>query len=217
MSRMVNVSAWCVVCALMLTAACRATPDTPVSEAGPTLPPVSGMAQDLIVQLEDLPAGFALAGDEHPQANEYSVIYVRPDTLALRDPAGAALVGVIANLSLHPDAAAAAAQFKALGGLDRDSVEQAVREASGTTAAIAVEPDDVRLDGADEVAVFLVRYTISDIPLDEYRFRIRAANAIANLIVTAPSAATTASASSLRQAALVIADKQMARLNRARH
>jgi len=194
-------------CGIRPTEQPRPTPAPPT----PTLPPVTGQAENLIIQLADLPGGFKLAGEERPGGNAYSAIYLRPELLAQENPP-AEMLGVIANLSIFADPAAGRAQFAAQG-MDPASIAKDLREASGATGEVDVQPHAASVAGADEVVAFRARYAIGPTRLLEYRYRILVSNAVVNLIVTAPASATEAEPAAFREQAQAVAERQVKRIN----
>ena len=189
------------------------TPTPTVAPPTPTLPPVTGQAENLILLFEDLPGGFQLAGEDRPGGNAYSVIYLRPEALTQSSSAG--LIGVIVNLSIHADAAAAQEEFAAQG-MNADSIKQDVQETSGNASGVDVLPHTASVAGADEVVVFRVRYAIGPTRLLEYRYRMRVGNAVVSLIVTAPAPETGVEPDSIREQAQALAEQQVRRINDSR-
>ncbi len=186
------------------------TPPAPTTPPlTPTLPAVTGQPQDLIIQLEDLPSGFVMAGEEGSSGNGYSRIYLQPE--ALQPSSSANLVGVIANFNLAPDMATAREQFSAQP-MDIATIAQDVQATMGSAGNVEVQPETVSVPGADAVAAFRVRYAIGGTPLLEYRYRLRVGNALVNLIVTA----TEGEEANVREQALGLVQKQVERINAAR-
>ena len=63
--------------------------------------PVNGDPKDLVVQLEALPSGFQMVGEESQSPNEYSVVYFHPEALASGSHSGANLLAVVVNLGIY--------------------------------------------------------------------------------------------------------------------
>jgi hypothetical protein len=181
----------------------------------PTLPAVTGLAENLTIRLEDLPGGFTMAGEDRPGGNAYSVVYLRPDVLAQQPPTSASLVGVIENLSILTDMAGAHAQFAAQG-TDTASIARDVQEVSGNASNVDVQPYAASVAGADEVIAFRVRYVIGSTRLLEYRYRMRVGNVLVNLIVTATVLETEVESANIREQAQALAQKQVEHINDAR-
>lgn len=186
-------------------------PDTAVPQL------VKGDPKSLAVQLEALPPGFQVVGEESQSSNEYSVVYFHPEALVSGSDSGTNLLAVVVNLGIYEDAAEAGEQFKAQGSLDRDSITEDIREASEGAEPIAVEPYTVQVEGSDQVLAFGVEYAIGSTHLFEYRYRFIVGNALANMVITALASEAGEEPSTFPDQARTLAQEQSARLNNARN
>jgi hypothetical protein len=177
---------------------------------------VRGDPKMLVVQNEDLPAGLGMAGGEHAGANRYSQIYFNPRALLSTGEDEPGLLGVIVNVALLDSAAAANREFSGQGGLDPTSVTEAITEATPDAIPLEVEAYAALVAGVDELLAFRVSYLLQETHIYEYRYRLLVANAVANLIISAPSTPDGLEPDSLRESALAIVKRQVARLNGAR-
>lgn len=177
---------------------------------------VRGDPENLVIQLEALPSGFQMVGEDSQDPNEYSVVYFHPEALVSGTDSGTNLLAVVVNLGIYEDAAAAGGQFTAQGSLDRDSIMEDIREASEGAGPIAVEPYTVQVEGTDQVLAFAVEYAIGSTHLFEYRYRFIVANALANMLVTALASEAGDEPSAFPNQACALVEEQAARLNNAR-
>jgi hypothetical protein len=177
---------------------------------------VRGDPKTLIIQSEQLPTNFAMAGGEPKGVNEYSQVYFNPQALVDPTKADPELLGVIANLTLLDTPAAAGKTFTDQGGLNVDSVINDIRAATPGAQPLGVEPYSAKISGTDRVLAFRVRYILNEAHVFEYRFRFRVANAVGNLIISALATAQGEEPAILLGQAQSIAELQAARLNSAR-
>jgi hypothetical protein len=177
---------------------------------------VHGDPKTLIIQREELPANFTMAGGEPKGANEYGQVYFNPQALVDQSGAGPELLGVIANLTLLDTPAAAGKTFTDQGGLNVDSVINDIRAATPGAQPLGVEPYSAKINGTDRVSAFRVRYVLNEAHVFEYRFRFRVANAVGNVIISALATAQGGEPAALVGQAQSIAERQVARLNSAR-
>jgi hypothetical protein len=175
---------------------------------------VKGDPKEIVIQLEALPSGFEILGEESQSPNEYSVVYFNPEALVSGSHSGANLL--VVNLGIYEDATAAGEQFTAQGGLDRDSIMEDIREASEEATPIAVQPYTVQVEGSDQVIAFGVEYAIGSAHLFEYRYRFIVGNALANMVITALASEAGEEPSAFPDQALALVEEQTARLNNAR-
>ncbi|MDH4268940.1 MAG: hypothetical protein OEV52_01350 [Dehalococcoidia bacterium] len=187
----------------------------PASDTGASLL-VRGDPEDLVVQLEALPSGFQMVGEDSQSPNEYSVVYFHPEALVSGTDSGTNLLAVVVNLGIYEDAAAAGEQFTAQGSMDRDSIMEDIREASEGATPIAVQPYTVQVEGSDQVLAFGVEYAIGSTHLFEYRYRFIVGNALANVVITALASEGGDEPSALPDRARALVEEQAARLNSAR-
>lgn len=177
---------------------------------------VKGDPKSLVVQRDELPGEFAMAGGEPKGAGEFAQIYFNPQALIATDDASAGLLGVIVNLTLLEDLQAASARFIAQGGLDTNSVLQHVRSSTPGAVPRDAVPYLVTVPGTDRVLAFLVHYVLQDTEVYEYRVRIIVGNALVNLIISARATADGGQPANLERHARTIMDRQVARLTAAR-
>lgn len=185
--------------------------------AGPEQPVVlvRGDPDSLIVQRHELPTELVMAGGESKGPNEVSQVYFNPQAFLAADGAEPELLGVIANLTLFDDARAADDGFEAQGGLDTGSVLQHIRAATPGAVPRSVEPYRATVSGTDRLLSFRVHYELQGMGVYEYRYRVRVANAIGNLIMSARATAQGEEPAGLEQQARTIVERQVARLNAA--
>lgn len=184
---------------------------TPTEETS-VLRLVRGDPKALVLEVQDLPAGFQAVTEEYDGANQYTVAYFQPQALLAEDLSAVILLGVTVNLGIYGGAEAAAEQFQAQGGLDRESILSSIAEASPDATPIDVQPNLVRLPGTDQALSFRVEYAIESTHLVSYRYRFSVGNALANVIVTARTAGPGQEPSALRDRAQAIAEQQVVRL-----
>ncbi len=177
---------------------------------------VQGDPKSLVVQRDDLPGEFAMVGGESKGTGEFAQIYFNPQAYLATNDASTGLLGVIVSLTLLDDLQAARARFVAQGGLDTNSVLQAVRSSAPGAVPRGVAPYSVTVPGTDRVLAFRVHYVLQETEVYEYRVRIIVANALVNLIISARATADGAQPANLEQQARTIVDRQVARLTAAR-
>jgi len=177
---------------------------------------VKGDPKDLVIQLEALPPGFQMVGNESQSPNEYSVVYFNPEPLVSGSDSGTNLLGVVVNLGIYEDTRAAAEQFTAQVSLDRDSIMEDIREASEGAEPIAVEPYTVQLEASDQALAFAVEYVLGSTHLFEYRYRFIVGNALANMVITALASEAGDEPSAFPDQAYALVKEQADRLNNAR-
>lgn len=177
---------------------------------------IEGDPKEFVIQLEALPPGFQMVGEESQSPNEYSVVYFHPEALVSGSDSGTNLLGVVVNLGIYEDATAAGEQFTAQGSLDRDSIIEDIREASEGATPIAVQPYTVQVEGSDQVLAFSVEYAIGPTHLFEYRYRFIVGNALANMVITALASEAGEEPAAFPDQALALVEEQAARLNNAR-
>jgi len=177
---------------------------------------VKGDPKDLVVQLEALPSGFQMIGNESQSRNEYSVVYFNLDVLVSGSDSATNLLAVVVNLGVYEDSTAAGEQFTAQGSLDRDSIVKDIKEASEEAEPISVQPCSAEVEGSDRILVFSVEYAIGSTHLFEYRYRFIVGNALANMVITALASEAGEEPSAFPDQARALAEEQAARLNNAR-
>ena len=78
-----------------------------------------------------------------------------------------------------------------------------------------MDPLAASFQGADRVSAFRVHYILQGVPMYEYRYRLAAANAVANLVISARDVQGMEPVT-LHARGQAITEKQVARLNSAR-
>ncbi len=177
---------------------------------------IRGDPGTLVIQREELPTDFAIAGGEPKGASEYSQVYFNPQALMDESGAETGLLGVIANLTVLDAPAAASQRFTDQGGLEIESVIKDIQVATPGAEPLGAEPYSTTIGGADKVLAFRVHYILDDAHVFEYRFRFRVANAVGNLIISALATAEGKEPATLSSRARSIAERQVAKLNSAR-
>gem|GEM_PF-3123197 len=209
-----------------LSGACsKSSENQSARSAGPDAkrdPPMSqrlvrGDPKALVIQREELPTNFTMAGGEPKGAGEYSQVYFNPHALVDESGTDTGLLGVIANLAILHAPAAATETFTDQGGLDVESVISDIRVATPGAQPLAAEPCSPTIDGTDKVLAFRVHYILNGAHVFEYRFRFRVGNAVGNLIVSALATAEGEEPATLIDRAQSIAERQVSRLNSSRH
>lgn len=223
---MINLCLLCLVLALTAGCKCASAPE-PGSDAttapsptssptGPTLAPIHGDPTDLIIQLNDLPAGFQSVTAEANGSKDYTAFYVRPEALVAQDPAKENLLAVAVNLTIHDSAAEAKEAFTAEEDLDQGSLADAMGEASPEATVIEVTSHPVALEEAGEAAAFRVLYKIGPLSVIDYRYRFVVSNAVVNVVVTAPAQEGGQDPPGLTKRGQALAQRQVSRLVEAR-
>ena len=172
---------------------------------------VTGALDKLVVQAEDMPLTFSMAGSNAEGPSEHAAIFFRPEVLAAPTMPTGSILGVMAHLALDADAGTAAERF----GENRTA--EAIRVSLGDGSEGAENVLDVRelaadVAGTDEVIAFRVEYELQGVHLVEYRYRLRVANAIVNLLVSGRVSEKGAEPGSLAEQASRIAERQASRL-----
>jgi hypothetical protein len=176
------------------------------------LPLVEAEAGQLVLERADLPAGFQLAGEEG-DADKATVVYVRVAALEQEVTGSPNLLGVIADVEVYPDSAAAQAAYTA-NDPTLESITQDVQENAGETALLDVQPYAVTMSGTDTVIAYRVEYLIGLVPVVEYRYRWHMGNVVAGVIITARTAKVGEEPAGLQEQAQAIAERQVARIYR---
>lgn len=199
------------------TSTLPAPTSTPAPSPTPTRSTAAftGDPKDLVVQLEDLPAGFQQITGEYDGPNSYTVVYFSPESFVAELPSEAGLLAVVADLGIYDDAVAAREQFETQQGLDRESIANRLG-ASGDAILIDVQPYAVQLQGTDEVTAVRVHYEIGSTAVIDYRYGFIVGNAVANLFVTVRATEDGEGSPTFRDQAQAIAERQVTRLNEAR-
>jgi len=219
----VVATAWACVPAptggLVQEATSTSTLSAPTSTPAPSPTParsratIRGDPQDLVIQLEDLPAGFQQITGEYDGPNSYTTVYFSPESFVAEPHSEAGLLAVVTNLGIYENVAAAQEQFAAQEGLDRESIASSMLGTSGEATLIDVQPYDIQLEGTDDVRVLRVHYEIGSTALIDYRYGLIVGNAVANLFVTARALGDGGDSPTLRDQARAIVEQQVARLN----
>jgi hypothetical protein len=201
--------------ALALTMTCRRETPAPAPAPAPAKRILSH-PKSLVIQLDDLPRRFPMAGGEPKGENEFSQVYFDPRVVQ-DDAAEPALFGVIANLAVLEDAAAAARRFDEQGGLDAPSILRDLQKQSPNARTPSAEEYAIALDGADRIAGFRAHYVLEQSHVFEYRFRLRVENVLSNLIISARGTTDGQPPAELEPQARRIAERQVHRLQTARN
>ena len=177
---------------------------------------VKGDLKTLVVQRDELPGEFSIAGGEPKGAREFAQIYFNPQAFEATDADNAGVLGVIINLTLLDDLKAAHAKFVAQGGLEPNSVRQDVRSSTPGAVPRHVAPYSMSVPGTDRVLAFHVQYVLQETEVHEYRIRMIVGNALVNLIISARATADGGQPADFEQHARTIVNRQAARLTAAR-
>lgn len=171
---------------------------------------VTGALEELIVQAEDLPLTFSMAGSNAEGPSEHAAIYFRPEILAAPEMPRGAVLGVMAHLEVGADAASATERFAE--NRTAEAIRSTLDESESAEQVLDVRELPAGVAGTDEAIAFRVEYELQGVHLVEYRYRLRVANAIVNLMVSGRTSDKGAEPPGLAQQASRIAERQASRL-----
>lgn len=169
---------------------------------------VRDAAQDLILQANDLPAGFQTVTAEESEPGAYTAFYVQTDALTGEGD----ILAVVVSLTIHDDAEEANEAFASEADLDQESLAAAMGAASEDATIIDVASHPVQLEAVSEAVAFRAHYEIGPLALIDYRYRFVIGNAVANVVVTAPAGEGGHDPTGFAEQAQEIAAEQASRL-----
>jgi hypothetical protein len=181
------------------------------------LPLITAAPQTLVLERGDLPAGFRVAGADAPDANRYSIVYLRPATLLSSPTSGYSLLGVIADVQIFPERAEATQEYEKHNAISVASIIEDIKRTTGTPTGVEVQFINVEVAGVDAHSVIRVQYSISSVSLIEHRYRMLVGNAVVTVIVTARATQVGVDPPNFAAQAKSIVERQIGRINSSRH
>lgn len=190
------ITGWLCASLVLLTSASTASATSP--------------AQALVLQSEDLPGTFAIAGGDHLPTGGYLAVFLRPSVLASTSPEGA-LLGVMASVELETGSEDAHTAF--LENAEPTSIRRAIgQEARGEPIGAVQTLGDNPVESAQESVAFRLEYRLAGVHVVEYRFRLRMGRAVANVIISGRTGSDGQEPAALENQARSIASRQAQRL-----
>lgn len=189
---------------------------TPIPTPTPVLGLVRAAPREVVLQREDLPGGFNLGGQQAPQPDEWSVLYIRPDAVKAQYNSFANLVSVITSVRILAEGFPALQAYREQEKLLPGDIESLLGQATGKPEDVTVEKIALEMPLADHATGYRVAYRIGNVRLREYRFVLLSGNAVASLMLTALAEPDGSEPIRLRELAEAIAIKQAERLRQAR-
>jgi|GEM_PF-5715061 len=182
------------------------------SPAPSAAPQVRASPESLVVRQEDLPVPFAISGGDDQPGGEYVTIFFRPEILEPPELAEGDLMGVIAAVDVAASPQAAHETFAS-----RTTADSLGEGPTASGAVLTSEQElEARLMGVDEALLFRVEYLLQGVHVIEYRYRLRIANAVANVLISGRAGRGGTEPEGLADQARRIAERQAIRLATAR-
>jgi hypothetical protein len=182
----------------------------------PARPQVHGDPALLLVGVPELPSGFRSSGAGPSADGGAAALFMRPAALGAADDSAARLMGVKARLRLHAGVVEARAFMHGESRLNPEAIRADLGLAGAAGQAQVLLRDLAPLSAedveADEVVAYRVAYRVDPLELVEYRFRLRVANAVADLFVTARAGADGSEPAAARASCIELARVQAGRL-----
>jgi len=145
---------------------------------------LSASPNNLALTRTDLPAGFQLVA-EKSSGPEYVALYLRPSAADLDASGGNSLLGVLTYVAVYTTTADAEHYFSQASFDPAEQSIEDIKPLSSTATDVVTQPFDGSVQGADASEAYRVTYSLMDRHIFAYSHRIRLANVLAYIAVSA--------------------------------